>query len=69
MFEGDYSKKVWIITIIMALCSIGMDVFFLLEENTFMKETVWVTMPVAVFILYKGIMGLRKKIQEEKEEQ
>ena len=69
MFEGDYSKKVWIITIIMAVCSIGLDIFFLTQENNFMKETVWFSMPIAAFILYKGIEGLIKKIKEEKEEE
>ena len=69
MFEGNYSKKVWIITIVMAVCSIGMDVFFLLQESTLMKQTVWFTMPVAAFILFKGVEGLIKKIKEEKEEQ
>ena len=68
MFEGDYSKKVWIITIVMAVCSIGLDIFFLLQDNNFMKDTVWVSMPIAAFILYKGIEGLIKKIKEEKEE-
>ena len=68
MFEGDYSKKVWIITIIMAIGSIAMDVFFLMDEDTIMKQTVWFTLPIAVIILYKGIEGLIKKIKEEKEE-
>lgn len=69
MQEGNYSKKVWIITIVMAVCSIGLDVFFLLQDNSFMKETVWFSMPIAVFILYKGIVGLMAKIKEEKEEE
>ena len=69
MFEGDYSKKVWIITIVMAVASIGMDVFFLMQEGALMKQTVWFTMPVAAFILFKGVEGLIKKIKEEKEEQ
>ena len=68
MFEGDYSKKVWIITIVMAVCSIGMDIFFLMNDNDFMKQTVWFSMPIAAFILYKGIEGLIKKITEEKDQ-
>jgi len=69
MFDGEYSKKVWIITIVLAVCSIGLDIFFLSQDNSFMKETVWFSMPIAAFILYKGIQGLIKKIKEEKEEQ
>ena len=68
MFEGDYSKKVWIITIVLAVCSIGLDIFFLTQDNVFMKETVWFSLPIAAFILYKGIEGLIKKNKEEKEE-
>ena len=68
MFEGDYSKKVWIITIVLAVCSIGLDIFFLTQDNEFMKETVLFSLPIAAFILYKGIEGLIKKIKEEKEE-
>ena len=67
--EGNYSKKVWIITIVLAICSIGMDIFFLTRENAFMKETCWITLPVAAYILYKGIIGLKSKIEEEKEEE
>ena len=67
--EGNYSKKVWIITIVMAICSIGLDIFFLTQDNSFMKETVWFSMPIAAFILYKGIVGLMEKIKEEKEEE
>ena len=68
MFEGDYSKKVWIITIVMAVCSIGLDIFFLMNDNDFMKQTVWFSMLIAAFILYKGIEGLIKKIKEEKDQ-
>lgn len=68
MFEGDYSKRVWIITIVMAVGSIGLDILFLIQDNSFMKQTVWFSMPIAAFILYKGIEGLIKKIKEEKEE-
>lgn len=68
MFEGDYSKKVWIITIVMAIGSIAMDIFFLMKDNNYLQQTVWFTMPIAAFILYKGIQGLIKKIKEEKEQ-
>lgn len=69
MFEGDYSKKVWIISIVMAVGAILMDVFLLFGEDSMMKDMVWVTLPVTVFILYKCILGLKKKLDEEKNEQ
>ena len=67
MFEGDYSKKVWIITIIMAIGCIAMDIFFWINEDGLMKDTVYICLPISVYILYKGIQGLIKKIKEEKE--
>ena len=69
MFEGEYSKKVWIITIIMAIGCLAMDIFIWLNEDGLMKDTVFVSLPISVYILYKGIQGLIKKIKEEKEEQ
>lgn len=66
MFDGDYSKKVWIISIIMALGAIAMDIALLLGEDGIMKDTVWMTLPLTVWILYKCIQGLKKKIDEEK---
>ena len=69
MPEENYSKKVWIITIVLAVACIGMDLYYLLADNSFMKETTWFTLPIAVYILYKGIVGLMKKLKEEKEEQ
>ena len=66
MFEGDYSKKVWIISIIMAIGCIAVDLMIILGENPLMKDMTWITMPVAVFILYKSIVGLINKIKEEK---
>ena len=66
MFDGDYSKKVWIISIVMALGAIAMDVALLLGEDGIMKDTVWMTLPLTVYILYKCIQGLKKKIDEEK---
>lgn len=66
MFDGDYSKKVWIISIVMAIGAIVMDIVILLGENSIMKDTVWMTMPLSVYILYKCIQGLKKKIDEEK---
>lgn len=68
MFDGDYSKKVWIISIIMAIGCIGMDIWILLGEDGIMKDSVWMTLPLSVYILYKCIMGLKKKIEEEKNE-
>ena len=65
MFEGDYSKKVWIITIVMAIGSLVMDIFFLMKGDTLMRDTVWITMPIAAYILFKAIQGLIKKIKEE----
>ena len=67
--DGNYSKKVWIITIVLALCSIGLDIFFLTGENNIMKETVWISIPIAAYVLYKAIIGLKRKIEEEKEEE
>ena len=66
MFDQDYSKKVWIISIIMAIGCIIMDIYFMLSEDGIMKDTVWMTLPLTVYVLYKCIQGLRKKISEEK---
>lgn len=66
MFDGDYSKKVWIISIIMAIGCIIMDVCLLLGEDGIMKDSVWMTLPLTVYVLYKCIQGLKKKIEEEK---
>ena len=66
MFDQDYSKKTWIIAIIMAIGAIAMDISLLLGEDGIMKDTVWMTLPLTVFILYKCIVGLKKKIDEEK---
>ena len=66
MFDQDYSKRVWIISIIMAIGAIIMDISIMLGEDGIMKDTVWMTLPLTVFILYKCIVGLKKKIDEEK---
>lgn len=66
MFDQDYSIKVWVISIVMAIGAIIMDVFLLLGEDGIMKDTVWMTLPITVYILYKCIIGLKKKIDEEK---
>ena len=66
MFDQDYSKKTWIIAIIMAIGAIAMDISIMLGEDGIMKDTVWMTLPLTVFILYKCIIGLKKKIDEEK---
>ena len=66
MFDGDYSKKVWIISIVMAIGAIVMDIAILLGDNSIMKDTVWMTMPLSVYILFKCIQGLKKKNDEEK---
>ena len=68
MFDGNYSKKVWIISIVMAIGCIIMDVTLMLGEDGIMKDTVWMTLPLTVWILYKCIQGLKKKIDEEKYE-
>ena len=68
MFDGNYSKKVWIISIVMAIGCIIMDVTLMLGEDGIMKDTVWMTLPLTVWILYKCIQGLKKKIDEEKNE-
>ena len=67
MFDGDYSKKVWIISIIMAIGCIAIEFMIITGENAVMKEMSWITLPIAVFILYKSVVGLMKKIKEEKE--
>ena len=67
MFDGDYSKKVWIISIIMAIGCVVMDVCILLGEDNIMKDMAPITLAVSVFILYKSVVGLIKKIKEEKE--
>lgn len=66
MFDGDYSKKVWIISIVMAIGCVIMDVCLMFGEDGIMKDSVWMTLPLTVYILYKCIQGLRKKIEEEK---
>ena len=66
MFEGDYSKKSWIIGIAMAVGCIAMDVWILLGNDGIMKDSVWMTLPLSAFVLYKCIQGLKKKIDEEK---
>lgn len=67
MFDGEYSKKVWIITIIMAIGCLAMDIFIWINDEGFMKDTVYISLPITLYILYKGIQGLIKKIKEEKE--
>lgn len=69
MFEGDYSKKVWIISIVMALGIIAMDIALLFGEDGIMKDSVWMTLPFTLWILYKCIQGLKKKLDEEKNNQ
>ena len=68
MFDGDYSKRVWIISIVMAVGAIAMDIALLMGEDGIMKDSVWMTLPQTVYILYKCIQGLVKKIKEEKGE-
>ncbi len=66
MFDQNYSKRVWIISIILAIGCIIMDILFLLGEDGIIKDTIWMTLPITVYILYKCIQGLKKKIDEEK---
>ena len=66
MFDLDLSKRTWIIAIVMALGAIAMDISLLLGEDGIMKDSVWMTLPLTVWILYKCIQGLKKKIDEEK---
>lgn len=68
MFDQDYSKSVWIISIVMAIGAIAMDIYLLMGEDGIMKDTVWMTLPLTVYILYKCVQGLIKKIKEEKGE-
>ena len=60
--------KLWIISIIMAIGCILIDVFIMFGEDGMMKDMCWVTLPVSVFMLYKCVGGLMKKIKEEKNE-
>ena len=66
MFDHDYSKKVWIISIVMAIGAIILDVLLLFGEEGIMKDTVWMSLPLTVYILIKCIGGLKKKIDQEK---
>ena len=66
MFDGDYSKRVWIISIIMAIGCVVMDIFIMFGEDNIMKDTVWMTLPLSAYILYKCVLGLKKKIDDEK---
>ena len=66
MFDQNYSKKTWIIAIVMAIGAIAMDISIMLGEDGIMKDTVWMTLPLTVYILYKCIQGLKRKIDEEK---
>ena len=68
MFDQDYSKKVWIIGIVMAIGCVAMDISIMLGEESIMKDMVWMTLPLSVFILVKCIAGLKKKIGQEKNE-
>lgn len=68
MFDGDYSKKVWIITIVMAIGCLAMDAYIWFTDSGLMKDTVLISFPITLFILYKGVQGLIKKIKEEKED-
>ena len=68
MFDQDYSKKVWIISIIMAIGCIAMDIWIMMGEDGIMKDTVWMSLPLSVYILYKCIQGLKRKLDEEKSE-
>lgn len=68
MFDGEYSKKVWIITIIMAVGCIVMDIYIWFTDTGVMKDTVLISLPISAYILFKGIQGLLKKIKEEKGE-
>ena len=68
MMDGDYSKKVWIITIVMAIGCMVMDIYIWFHDTGVMKDTALISFPISVYILYKGIQGLIKKIKEEREE-
>ena len=67
MFDGDYSKKTWIFTIVLAVGCVAMDAYIWFTDGGIMKDTVMISLPISLFILYKAIQGLIKKIKEEKE--
>jgi hypothetical protein len=46
-----------------------MDAFIWFNDTGFMKDTALISFPISVYILYKSIQGLIKKIKEEKGEQ
>ena len=50
----------------MAIGCIVMDVFIMLGEDGIMKDTVWMSLPLSIYILVKCIGGLKKKLEEEK---
>jgi hypothetical protein len=50
----------------MAIGAILMDIYLLMGEDGIMKDTVWMTLPVTVYILFKCVQGLKKKLDEEK---
>ena len=51
----------------MAVGCLAMDIFIWMGDNDLMKSTVYISFPITIYILYKSIQGLIKKIKEEKE--
>ena len=58
MFDGEYSKRVWIISIIMAIGCIVMDIFIMLGEDGIMKDTVWMTLPFSALCMWEAVYDL-----------
>lgn len=67
--EENYSKGMWIAGIVLAVVCIGVDVCAMAGvfggNGDFMQQTSWISLPLAGYVLFKCIMGLKKKIQEE----
>lgn len=67
--DENYSKGMWIAGIVLAVVCISFDICALTGviggENDFLKQSAYFSLPLCLFVLYKCIMGLKKKIQEE----
>lgn len=68
--DENYSKGVWIAGIVLAVIGIGVDICALAGvfggNGDFMQQSAWFSLPLACYVLYKCIVGLKKKQEEEK---
>ncbi len=69
--EGDYSKTVWIIGIALAVLCLLVDTAALLgllgDGGDVLRQSSVISIPLSVYVLYKSIVGLKKKLDEEKQ--